>query len=146
MAGFIFRLESFLKIKEKFEEKAKTEYGEAISKLEKEKEILKNLEYEKYNTILNLKRNIENGIKPLELKSMNEFIYLLDKKIEEQKQNIEKAIEFAEEKRQLLVEAMKDKKIFETLKEKEKEAYMKELLKKEQKVVDEIVSYKYNKG
>ena len=68
------------------------------------------------------------------------------KKIEEQMQNINKAKEIVEEKRLALLEAMKERKVLETLKEKEKENYFKEELKNEQKIIDEIVSYKYNKA
>lgn len=146
MAGFVFKLESFLKIKEKLEEKAKTEYGKAISKLEEEKNILKQFENKKFQTITDFKNSIEKNINPHQIKCINEFIVLIDKKIEKQKENVQTAYEFSEEKRKELINAMKDKKMFETLKEKEKENYMKEVLQKEQKIVDEIVSYKYNKG
>ena len=61
-------------------------------------------------------------------------------------QNINKAKEIVEEKRLALLEAMKERKVLETLKEKEKENYFKEELKNEQKIIDEIVSYKYNKA
>lgn len=146
MAGFVFKLESFLKIKEKLEEKAKTEYGKAISKLEEEKNILEQFENKKIQTITDFKNSIEKNINTYQIKCINEFIVLIDKKIEEQKENVQKAYEFSEEKRKELINTMKDKKMFETLKEKEKENYIKEVLQKEQKIVDEIVSYKYNKG
>ena len=41
---------------------------------------------------------------------------------------------------------MKERKVLEAIKEKEKENYFKEELKNEQKIIDEIVSYKYNKA
>ncbi|MDE6357121.1 MAG: hypothetical protein K2L15_00865, partial [Eubacteriales bacterium] len=62
MAGFVFKLESFLKIKEKLEEKAKTEYGKAISKLEEEKNILEQFENKKIQTITDFKNSIEKNI------------------------------------------------------------------------------------
>ena len=146
MAGFVFKLESFLSIKEKLEEKAKTDYGKAISKLEQEKSILEQLENKKLQTIKDFKSSIQTNIMPNQIKNLNEFIILIDKKIENQNQVIQKAYEFSEEKRKELINSKKDRKIFEALKEKEKEAYMKDILQKEQKLVDEIVSYKYNKG
>ena len=59
---------------------------------------------------------------------------------------VNKAKDFVEEKRLALLEAMKQRKVLEALKEKGKENYFKEELKKEQKMIDEIVSYKYNKA
>ena len=51
-----------------------------------------------------------------------------------------------EQKRLVLLNAMKERKVLEALKEKEMENYFREELKKEQKIIDEIVSYKYNKA
>lgn len=144
MSKFVFKLESFLKIKEKLEDSAKTEYGKAILKLEEEKDILNKLENQKLGAILKFKESLNYTINPFNIKNMNEFIKIIDIKILNQMENVQKAFEFSEEKRQNLIDAMKERKIFETLKEKEKEAYIKEILQKEQKIIDEIVSYKYN--
>ena len=54
------------------------------------------------------------------------------------------AEDFAEDKRVELVEAMKERKMLDVLKENDKAEYNKEQLLKEQKIVDEIVSYQYN--
>ena len=144
MAKFVFKLESFLKIKEKLEDSAKTEYGKAISKLEEEKELLTQLKKEKLDTIFRFKESLKYNINPFNIKNINEFIKIIDIKILNQEKTVQEAFEFSEEKRENLINAMKERKIFETLKEKEKEAYIKEILQKEQKIIDEIVSYKYN--
>lgn len=146
MAKFVFKLESFLKIKQKLEDSAKTEYGKAISKLEEEKMILNQFQNQKIETIDRFKKSLNYNINPFDIKNMNQFIKSIDIKILNQQQNVQKAFEISEEKRKNLIDAMKERKIFETLKEKEKESYLKEILQKEQKVIDEIVSYKYNNG
>ena len=146
MAKFIFNMQGLLNIKEKLEEQSKTEYGKALSKLEQEKNILLNLESKKQKNILSFRESINNGVKPNYIDNINKYISLIDKKIAEQIQNIEKAKEVVEEKRLALLEAMKERKVLEALKEKEKENYFKEEIKKEQKDIDEIVSYKYNKA
>ena len=145
MAKFIFNMQGLLNIKEKLEEQAKTEYGKALNKLEEEKNIFLRLNDEKKENILIFRQNIEKGINPNYIKNMNNYINLMNKKIEQQLENIEKAEEVSEEKRQCLLKAMKERKVLEALKEKEKENYFREELKKEQKVIDEIVSYKYSK-
>ena len=65
-------------------------------------------------------------------------------KIEEQETVVKSAEDFAESKRVELVEAMKERKMLDVLKENDKAEYNKEQLLKEQKIVDEIVSYQYN--
>ena len=146
MAKFIFKMQSLLSIKEKLEDKSKTEYGKALNKLEEEKNILLSLENKKQENIAMLKQSIETGVRPNHIDNINKYISFIDKKIQEQQENINKAEEIVEEKRLELLEAMKQRKVLEALKEKEKENYFKEELNKEQKIIDEIVSYKYNKA
>lgn len=146
MAKFIFNMQGLLNIKEKLEEQTKTEYGKALAKLEQEKSILLNLKNKKQENILSFRESINKGVKPNYIDNINKYISFIDKKVEEQTQNINKAKEIVEEKRLDLLEAMKERKVLETLKEKEKENYFKEELKNEQKIIDEIVSYKYNKA
>lgn len=145
MSGFVFKLDSFLKVKEKLEEKSKVEYGKAISKLEYEKNLLQKLINNKQQSIEKFKISIGKGVNPNFIKNINDFIKSNNNKIENQLKKVEEAVTFSEQKREELIITMKDKKVFETLKEKEKEAYLKEIIKKEQKIVDEVVSYKYSK-
>ncbi len=146
MAKFIFKMQSLLSIKEKLEDKSKTEYGKALNKLEEEKNILLSLENKKQENIAMFKQSIATGVRPNYIDNINKYISFIDKKIQEQQENINKAKEIVEEKRLELLEAMKQRKVLEALKEKEKENYFKEELNKEQKIIDEIVSYKYNKA
>lgn len=146
MAKFIFNMQGLLNIKEKLEEQSKTEYGKALNKLEEEKNILLNLKNKKNENILSFRQSINEGVRPDYIKNINQFISLIDKKIENQMLNINKAEEIVEEKRVALLNAMKERKVLEALKEKEKENYFREELKNEQKIIDEIVSYKYNKA
>ena len=146
MAKFVFNMQGLLNIKEKLEEQSKTEYGKALNKLEEEKNILLNLENSKKQNIVSFREIINKGVKPNYIKNINQFISLIDKKIEQQVENINKAEEIVEQKRLVLLNAMKERKVLEALKEKEMENYFREELKKEQKIIDEIVSYKYNKA
>ncbi len=146
MAKFVFNMQGLLNIKEKLEEQSKTEYGKALNKLEEEKNILLNLENSKKQNIVSFRESINKGVKPNYIKNINQFISLIDKKIEQQVENINKAEEIVEQKRLVLLNAMKERKVLEALKEKEMENYFREELKKEQKIIDEIVSYKYNKA
>ena len=144
MAGFKFRLESFLGIKEKIEEQKKLEYGKALKKLDEERAYLESLETKKKDVIDNMRNSINSGIRANELKSYNNFVDYIKLRIEEQENVVRKAEIYAEQKRIELVDAMKERKMLEVLKENDRVEYNKEQLLKEQKIVDEIVSYQYN--
>lgn len=144
MAGFKFRLESFLSVKEKIEEQKKLEYGKALNKLEEEKQLKQKLLNEKQNLIFIFKKSIQNRVNPQEFQRYNRYIDFMKKKLRDQDILIDMAEKNAEKKRQELVESMKERKMLDTLKEKDKVEYLKEQQKKEQQIVDEIVSYQYN--
>ena len=93
-----------------------------------------------------MKEKGKNGITPQELITYNNYMERLKRSIEIQKVVIEKAKKAVEQARLELVEAAKQRKMFETLKEKQMEEYWDEYYKKEQAQLDEIVSYKYNGG
>ncbi len=80
MAGFKFRLQSFLGVKEKIEDQKKLEYGKALKKLEEERIFKQSLVDKKNNTILSFKESIGFGINPRELKRYNDFIEYMKKK------------------------------------------------------------------
>ena len=99
MAKFIFNMQGLLNIKEKLEEQTKTEYGKALTRLEQEKSILLNLKNKKQENILSFRESINKGVKPNYIDNINKYISFIDKKIEEQMENINKAKEIVEEKR-----------------------------------------------
>lgn len=144
MAGFKFRLQGFLGVKEKIEEQRKLEYGKALQKVEEEIQIKNELENRKYNLVSDFRISINNGVRPNELQRYNEYIEFIKKRIRDQNNLIEIAQKTAEKKRSELVEAMKERKMLDTLKDKDKVEYLKEQQRAEQKIVDEIVSYQYN--
>lgn len=144
MSKFVFRLQSFLNIKEKLEEQKKTEYGKAVVKLEEAKLVLQNIFDTKKNTIICMQNSINTSINSNELQNFNTYLSFLDKEVVRQNEVIELEQKNVENARLQLVEAMKQRKMIETLKEKEKEEFFKEELKKEQKMIDELVSFKYN--
>lgn len=145
MAKFNFKLQSFLGLKQKIEDQKKNEYGKAIKVLEEEKTKKNKLLNQYLNTINQMKQKIIEGIKPNELQQYNNFISYILKAIQQQEEVIIKAQDLVDKKREELVNAMKDRKMIETLKEHKYEEYVKEEKKLEQKVIDEIVSFKYNK-
>lgn len=145
MGKFLFKLDSLLNVKKKLEDAQKIEYGKAIARLENEKMKLDMIKKQKAQNILNMKNSVAKYVKPSFMQTVNTFINALNVKIEEQKECIKKADDEVKAEKEKLLQAMKERKILESLEEKEKEKYIVEMMKKEQKNIDEIVSYKYNK-
>jgi flagellar FliJ protein len=144
MAKFVYSLKSVLNVKEKFEDQKKLEYGQAVRKLEDEREKKKILLSKKEANISLFRKKLDIKISPDEIKTINHYTELLKKNIIAQEVAIEKATAFMEKKRAELSDAMKERKKYEKIKEKRYEEYLIEEKKEEQKFIDGIVSYKHS--
>ncbi|MCH5268017.1 MAG: flagellar export protein FliJ [Lachnospiraceae bacterium] len=143
MAKFIFKMQNILSVKEKLEDQAKAEYALELVKLreEEEKKLLleqKKLYYEDKLTTalmdtLDLRRirQLEDGIEGIKYD-----IYMQELVILQQEEAVERA-------RERLDEAMKERKIYEKLKERAFETFKQELNAAEQKEIDELVSFRH---
>lgn len=144
--AFNFKFQSILDLKIRLEDQKKSKYGEANEELKKQKDklnvLLEEREYQ-YNL---MREKGKTGVTPKELVVYNNYMDRLKKSIEIQNIVVEKAKKAVEQARLELVEAAKQRKMFETLKEKQLEEYWEAYYKKEQAQLDEIVSYKYNGG
>ena len=145
MARFNFRLQSYLNVKEQLEDLKKNEYGIALQRLEEERQRKAMLEQELAENVILFKRVLSTTIEPVEIRRYNSRIEILKVWIIQQEERIEVAKKNAEVKRLELVEAMKDRKTLETVKERNYEEHLKEEQRAEQVVVDGIVSYQYAK-
>ena len=144
--AFNFKFQSILDLKTRLEDQKKSKYGEANEELKRQKDKL-NVLLEEREYQYNLMRDKgKNGLTPNELIVYNNYMERLKRSIEIQNVVVEKAKKAVEQARLELVEAAKQRKMFETLKEKQLEEYWEDYYKKEQAQLDEIVSYKYNGG
>ncbi|MCL1936563.1 MAG: flagellar export protein FliJ [Defluviitaleaceae bacterium] len=144
MSKFKFKMESVLNLKERIAEQKEQEFGKAMQALAKEKTILENYYTDRKNAISQLKSEMESSnLKPIDFQILSNYIESTKVKIVNQEKLIKKAEQFVEFKRRELVEATKEKKMMEKLKENEFEEYIDETKKKEQKTVDEIVSFRF---
>ncbi len=144
--AFNFKFQAILDLKIRLEDQKKSKYGEANEELKYQQDKL-NVLYEEREYQYNLMRDKgKTGVTPKELIVYNNYMERLKRSIEIQKVVVENAKKKAEKARLELVEAAKQRKMFETLKEKKLEEYWESYYKKEQSQLDEIVSYKYNGG
>jgi flagellar FliJ protein len=144
MAKFIFRLQSFLTLKEKLEDQKKMDYGRAMAELERERAKLREIEGEKAMKVGEFTELAKGTIEPVKFTRYNLYIEVLKQRIIEQKKAVAKAEQIAEEKRLILVEAMKERKALQTLKDKNFEEFKEEEKRAEQRMVDEVVSFRFN--
>ncbi len=145
MKGFKFQLQGLLGVKEKIEEQKKIELGKANQILEKEKSTLRTLEEKRENSLQFQKDAVATRINVVEYNNYINFVKKLDSDIVNQNKQILKEEKNVEVAKDNLLETMKERKAYEKLKEKKLEAYYKDMLSREQKVLDEIVTYKHSK-
>lgn len=144
--GFRFQFQSILDLKLRLEDLKKAKLGEVTEILNSEMEKLDILITEKKNQFKLMKEKRDIGFTPKELISYNNYMERLKKSISIQEKVVEKARENVEKARIELVNAAKERKMFETLKEKKMEEYWEEYYRKEQITLDEIASYRHGAG
>ncbi|MCL2223873.1 MAG: flagellar export protein FliJ [Defluviitaleaceae bacterium] len=143
MPRFQFRLQQYLGVKEQIESQKELEYGRAIQLVEEEKQKLVEFRQRKDAAVEELRVLVTKAISPFEIRRYNNNIERLKHQIVAQEERVKAAEAFAEQKRQELVQAMKERKALETVKENAREEFQLEANLAEQKVVDELVSFKY---
>ena len=143
MPRFQFRLQQYLGVKEQIEEQKELEYAHALRRVEEEKARLHQMQNERIEAIESMRRSLLKAIAPIEIRRFNNTIERLKHQIEIQKERVMAAEMYAEEKRQELVQAMKERKALEIVRENALEEFRLEENLQEQKQVDELVSFKY---
>jgi len=134
-----------LTIKEKVEDVKKNEFGKAVMALSEAQRVLVDMQAARQNAIDEFRRDINKSINPAAFKRYNQYLEQMKLAIKRQEFVVEQCEVFVEQKRQELVEAMRDRKTLETLRENDFGEFLIEEKKQEQKIVDEIVSYKGSK-
>ncbi len=143
MKGFKFRLDSLLNVKEKLEQQAKIAYGEEVSKLNNEKKKLDDLYINKEENTQKQRESFTGVIDIFSFEQYRNYATKLDEMILNQIQAIKVQEIKTEEAREKLAEIVKERKALEKLKEKELEQYKKDVQLAEDKLVDELVTYKF---
>ena len=134
MKRFSFKLEKILELRKFREEECKLALGQAISALNAiENEIMK--------TAVRRHEAAEQRLaNPQEMREWDYYILRLDREAESLAEQAAQAEMIVEEKRELYLEASRELKAVEKLKEKKQKEYRKELLDYEMAEIDELVS------
>lgn len=141
MANFNFKLERVLNYKKTFEDYKKGKYGTVHKKLiEEENELDRFYKYKK--SLMDEKKLSSTKIKAGDLALYNNYINKLNVQIKNQEEIIIETKNELEEAKKEMITAVKEKKIFEKLKENEYEEYLYQLKKQEEKQNDTLLSFK----
>lgn len=143
MARFKFNLENVLNIKVKMEEQKKMELGNANKILVNLQEELLEIDAQRVQYINDFYEEKGKVLKAFDLAKLNKYIKFYNDRMKEQKIKINQAECVVEEKREELKQALFEKKKYEVLKERAYERYAEEEKQEENKIVDEIINYKY---
>lgn len=145
MAKFKYRMQNILDIKQKLEESAKMEFGEANVRVMEEEE--------KLSVIDERKRAYENEagrlrsarLQVADIKNNTKAISVLGDMKKVQESEVDRAKNILEQKRVKLQVAMQERKTQEKLYENAFEEFVRDENAKESKEIDELVSYVYGK-
>lgn len=146
---FTFRFQTVLNVKEKEEDIKKYDVGFATKKHKKETDSLENMEKNKGKIVIKWREETKKRLKIKDLRRFADEFEHIKMKIENQNILVKKSEERVNQEIKLLVEAKKQRKIFEKLKEKDYDSFKYDYLKVEEMLVDQIVTFKTannNKG
>ena len=110
-----------------------------------EKRNLRSYKKAKYEFLSELQKKEEEGVTISEIVLYSSFVERLSMDIIEQRERIVEAVRKVDLKRDDLIEAMKKMKMLDKLKEKETKAYRQEVMKKEQRFLDEVATNRFTR-
>lgn len=143
MSAFKYKLENVLNVREKLEGIKQKEYAHSLAVLEHEKKIKRQIAKSLDKSTLIRKDSISDVIDPRMIKMQQNYHTLLKVQEDLAVKNVAVAKKKTNKQRNELLNAMKDKKTLEVLKEKKFEEFIAEEKKQEQQIIDEIVSFAY---
>ena len=143
MARFIFSMQNLRDMKEKLEEQAKNNYSQANMRLMEAEEELRRLRDRVAEAQELLRLEIESSLDVRSIRRRENAIEILRMYVRQQEFVVLQRQKDVEAARELLNEAMKERKTYEKLRERAFEEFKLEENRKEQKEIDELVSYRF---
>lgn len=143
MGKFNFELESVLNIRRQFEDKAKNELSIEIKKLNEKLDDLRREVAYKQSCLNKIKKAQQGTVNIVQIKEYSTYIQYIDDEIKSLNNAIKEQKDVVDKYRERLLEISKKKKILEKLREKKLVSFLTEQRKEEDKLSDEIVSYKH---
>lgn len=143
MARFQYRMENILNVKINLENQAKEEFGAAVQKLEEEREKLAAIREKRAAYMQQYQELLMTRINVVEIELAKSGVSQADDAIKKQLGAIRAAEKNLELARKKLEMVMQERKAQERLKEKAFDEFLREENAREQKEIDELVSYRF---
>jgi len=141
MEKFKFRLDKVLEYREKIEDLSKAEYGKAKKNLDDEINLLN--EILSHIDSINCERDkIAASTTIKDLRNYNLYLGKVKERLNYQKNAVERAQIKADIARNKLITSSIEKKTLESLKDRDFNNYLYRMQKEEEKIIDQVVSYK----
>ena len=139
MAKFVYSMQNILDMKEKLERQEKNDYSRANVRLLEAQDELERLKDRQREQEEKLRQNLKESMQVLQIKEAENGVEVIKMYVKQQMLCVKQRERELEEARTRLALAMRERK----LREKAFQQFMEEENKKEQKEVDELVSYRY---
>lgn len=146
MAKFIYRMQNILDIKYKLEETAKQEFADALLRLRTEEDKQKQMIARRDGYVAEYESMLVGKLDFLAMEQCANSVDIMNEMIAAQDNVIRNRSKEFEQTRQKLNQVIQERKMHETLKEKQFEEFQHELSMQEVKEIDEVVSYQYGQG
>jgi len=138
MKKHIFRLQKVLKAKKIKQDVEQKKLMSEQRNLEQEQQSLERLHLLEAKVLEDAKKQRLTKTTGHQFRHLHLYQHQVEKYVEQQNQQVEQAHSKVEEQRENLLEAVKDTKMLDKLKEKDHQNYVKQLDENEQKQLDEI--------
>lgn len=145
MARFRFSMQSILEIKYKLETQAKQAFASAQAALLAEEEKLEGLKARKASYQEKARELLTGNLNVSQIEENQTAILVLDGYIAQKTREVETARRKVERAREDMAGAMRERKTYESLREKAFQEFLAEESRAEGKAVDELVSYTYGR-
>ena len=143
MARFVFSMQNILNMKEKLEDQAKNNFAQANLHLQEAIAEQEALEQRLAEAKKKLQQDISDALDIRSIRNQEDAVEIFRMYVRQQILVVKQREKEVDVAREHLNEAMKERKTFEKLREKALEAFLAEENIREQKEVDELVSYRY---
>jgi len=142
MKKFVFELQTLHDMKKQEEDFEKIQLGKIEERLKELSMKLERLDFEHNNTKSAFSKEVNQATRAPNLSQYDNYLKKIAQQAALQKEKIKKENEEKSENIKRLIEIQKELKSLEKLKEKKYEEYQKDEKREEEKLIDDIVSFK----
>ena len=140
-----FRLETLLRRRKQIEDRRQTELSAQRVEFDQANRALQRMESLRTKTRGELKNRLTLRTTVADLIAFNTYLHRLTEDVDKQKKEVAEAQQKVDEKRALLVDAAKNRKILDKLKEKQSLAHMQRSMRNEQNFMNEIAGNRHQR-